>query len=71
MKTRTKRSGAAGARKRAAVKDLTTRKAGDAKGGIIAVLIGMKQAPGTSLPAVQQVAAGDVNGDGNALKLKR
>jgi hypothetical protein len=58
MKAKTKRSGAAGVRKRSAAKDLTTRK--DAKGGIIAVLIG-----------VRQVAAGDVNGDGNALKLKR
>jgi len=58
MKARTKRSGAAGARKRSAAKDLTTRK--DAKGGIIAVLSGLRQ-----------VAAGDVNGDGNALKLKR
>jgi len=69
MKAKAKRSGAAGARKRSAAKDLTTRK--DAKGGIIAVLIGLRQAPGASLPAVQQVAIGDVNGDGNALKLKR
>jgi len=67
MKARTKRSGAAGARKRSAAKDLTTRK--DAKGGIIAVLIGLKQAP--SFPGGVTVAAGDVNGDGNALKLKR
>ena len=58
MKTGTKRSGVAGAQKRSAAKDLTTRK--DAKGGIIAVLIGLRQ-----------VAVGDVNGDGNALKLKR
>ena len=55
MKTRTKRSGATGARKRSAAKDLTTRKAGDLKGGIIAVLIGLKQSPGASLPAVQTV----------------
>jgi hypothetical protein len=58
MQARTKRSGAAGARKGSAAKDLTIRK--DAKGGIIAVLTGLGQ-----------VAAGDVNGDDNALKLKR
>ena len=69
MKAKTKRSGAAGTRKGAAAKDLTTRK--DAKGGIIAVRIGMKRAPGASLPPVQTVAAGDVNGDSSALKLTR
>ena len=69
MRARTKRSGTAGARKRLAAKDLTTRKAGDARGGIIAVLIGLKQAPG--FQGGVSVAAGDVNGDGNALKLKR
>lgn len=54
MTAKTKRSGSAGARKR---------------GGIIAVLIGLKQSPG--FPGGVTVAAGDISGDGIAPKLKR
>jgi hypothetical protein len=75
MKAKTKRSGTAAGRRRAAARDLTTHRANEAKGGIIAVLIGAKQQPSqtNAFPGFTggvTVASGDVNGD-SAAKLTR
>jgi hypothetical protein len=76
MKAKTKRSRAARGGKRAAARDLTTARADEAKGGIIAVLTGAKQQPGelSLFPGFMggvTVASGDINGDSSAAKLKQ